>query len=144
MALCCMTAESLDSTEPARWLEFARDDLAFGETGMAAHPRPAAWSFQQAAEKALKAVLPAKGRHVPRTYDVVFLLSQLAEVIPAAMEVRDAVFVLAAITPTSRYPDDGMEIGRQDAVELAQAARLIVEWAQHQCGLARGAADKQS
>lgn len=138
-----MTAERLDSTEPERWLEFAREDLAYGVSGMNAHPRPAAWSFQQAGEKALKAVLLAKGLDVPRTHDVAFLLSLLAESIPGAKEVRDAALVLAAITPTSRYPDDGMEIRPQDAAELAHAAQLIVEWAQRQCTTARGATDTQ-
>lgn len=137
-----MTAERLDSTEPERWLEFAREDLAYGTSGMAAHPRPAVWSFQQAGEKALKAVLLAKGLPVPRTHDVAFLLSLLAESIPVAKELRDAALGLAAITPTSRYPDDGLEIGPQDAAELAQAAQLIVEWAQRQCTTAGGATDK--
>lgn len=128
-----MTAGQLDSNESKRWLDFARDDLAYGEVGMAAHPRPAAWSFQQAGEKALKAVLLARTLDVPRTHDVAFLLSRLAEVIPEAKDVRDAVFALAAITPASRYPDDCLNISAHDANELAQAARLIVEWAERQC-----------
>ena len=135
-----MTAGSLDSSEPKRWLAFARDDLAYGESGMTTHPRPATWSFQQAGEKALKAVIIAQGLDVPRTHDLAFLLSGLAGAIPENQKVRDAVFVLAAISPASRYPDDSLDISPQDAAESAQAARLIVEWAQRQCAGAAGGA----
>lgn len=128
-----MTAERLDPSEPKRWLESAREDLAYGEGGRAAHPRPATWSFQQAGEKALKAVLLAKGRPVPRTHDVAFLLSGLVDIIPETKEVRDAVLLLATITSASRYPDDSIDISPQDAAEFAQAARTIVEWAQPHC-----------
>lgn len=34
-ALCSMTAERLDPSEPKRWLESAREDLAYGEGGRA-------------------------------------------------------------------------------------------------------------
>ncbi|MBI2814395.1 MAG: HEPN domain-containing protein [Opitutae bacterium] len=129
-----MTAERPDPGEPKRWLESAREDLAYGEGGRAAHPRPATWSFQQAAEKALKAVLLAKGRPVPRTHDVAFLLSGLADIIPETQEVRDAVLLLATITSASRYPDDSIDIRPRDAAEFALAARTIVEWAQQHSG----------
>jgi len=49
-----MSAAQFEPNESERWLEFARDDLAYGQSGMADHPRPAAWSFQQAGEKSLK------------------------------------------------------------------------------------------
>ena len=52
-----MTDARPEGSEPERWLEFARDDFGHGEAGLAAHVRPAAWSFQQAGEKALKAML---------------------------------------------------------------------------------------
>jgi len=132
-----MTAERPDPSEPKRWLESAREDLAYGEHGRVAHPRPATWSFQQAGEKALKAVILAKGRPVPRTHDVAFLLSGLVDIIPETKDVRDAVLLLATITPASRYPDDSIGISPQDAAEFAQAARTIVEWAQHHCGTSR-------
>jgi hypothetical protein len=36
--------------EASRWLDFAREDLAYGSFGLERFPRAAAWSFQQAAE----------------------------------------------------------------------------------------------
>ena len=42
-----------------RWLDYAQEDLDYGLLGLGRYPRAAAWSFQQAAEKALKACLTA-------------------------------------------------------------------------------------
>jgi HEPN domain-containing protein len=128
-----MSAARIDPIEPERWLEFARDDLAYGESGMADHPRPAAWSFQQAGEKSLKAVFLHRGLKVPRTHDVAFLLSILVESMAVAPGVGDAALALAAISPASRYPDDLMEISQNDAFELARASRLVFDWARDQC-----------
>lgn len=129
-----MSAAQREPNEPERWLEFARDDLAYGEIGMAAHPRPAAWSFQQAGEKALKAVFLQRGLKVPRTHDVAFLLSCLAESTAVTPAVSEAALALASISPGSRYPDDLAEISQNDAAELARAARVLLDWAQNPCG----------
>lgn len=128
-----MSAARLEPNEPERWLAFARDDLAYGESGMAAHPRPAAWSFQQAGEKSLKAVLLQLGLKVPRTHDVAFLLSVLAESTAVSPAVTEAALVLASISPATRYPDDLIEISQNDAAELAQAAHVLLDWARNQC-----------
>jgi HEPN domain-containing protein len=128
-----MTAARLEPSEAQRWLESAREDWSYGEAGRSAHPRPATWSFQQAGEKALKAVLLAKGRPVPRTHDVAFLLGGLVDVTPETHEVREAVLLLATITPASRYPDDCIDISSQEAAEYSSAARTIVLWAQRHC-----------
>ena len=128
-----MSAARINPIEPERWLEFARDDLAYGESGMADHPRPAAWSFQQAGEKSLKAVLLQLGLKVPRTHDVAFLLSVLAESTAVSPAVTEAALVLASISPATRYPDDLIEISQNDAAELARAARVLLDWARNQC-----------
>jgi HEPN domain-containing protein len=74
-----------------------------------------------------------RGLKVPRTHDVAFLLSVLAESIAVAPVVSAAALALAAIAPASRYPDDLMEISQNDAVELARASRLVFDWARDQC-----------
>ncbi|MDI1251362.1 MAG: nucleotidyltransferase domain-containing protein [Lacunisphaera sp.] len=50
-----------DLAEASRWLAYAMEDLEHGKLGAASFPRSAAWSFQQAAEKALKALILASG-----------------------------------------------------------------------------------
>ena len=60
-------------TETARWLRYAEEDLITAETLLAqAHipPRQACWFAQQAAEKALKAVLIFLQIDFPRTHDL--------------------------------------------------------------------------
>lgn len=100
--------------EAARWLEFAREDLAYGSFGLERFPRAAAWSFQQAGEKALKAGLIAVGQVPPRTHDLILLLNLLDPNAPKS--VREAVIDLAEITTAVRYPDDEM-----DTVDVALA-----------------------
>ena len=60
-------------TETDRWLRYAEEDLITAETLLAqAHipPRQACWHAQQAAEKALKAVLIFLQIDFPRTHDL--------------------------------------------------------------------------
>ena len=64
MGFSSMASRSDQSSEAQRWLAFAEEDLAYGKLGMAGFPRAAAWSFQQAAEKAFKSLLISKGQSV--------------------------------------------------------------------------------
>ncbi|MBW7896413.1 MAG: HEPN domain-containing protein [Opitutaceae bacterium] len=93
--------------EALRWLDFAREDLAYGGFGLERFPRAAAWSFQQAGEKALKAGLVAKSIVPPRTHDLVLLLNLLDP--NGSEELRTAVLQLAEISAAARYPDDDAE-----------------------------------
>lgn len=120
-------------SEPNQWLAYAVDDLAYGELGMAALPRAASWSFQQATEKALKALLLAKRREVPRTHDVAYLLSQLAPLLSLSDVVKDAALLIAEITPATRYPGDDLPpIETEDAHAYFQAAKQLVDWVAHE------------
>ena len=59
--------------ETARWLRYAGEDLITAETLLAQAripPRQACWHAQQAAEKALKAVLIFLQIDFPRTHDL--------------------------------------------------------------------------
>ena len=42
--------------EIRQWLAYSADDLSYGALGRESLPRAASWSFQQSAEKALKAI----------------------------------------------------------------------------------------
>jgi len=115
-------------SESKQWLAYALDDLAYGELGMNSLPRAASWSFQQAAEKALKALLLAKVLEVPRTHDVAYLLNQLQATLSLPVEIADAVLLIAEITPATRYPaDDVPPIEKKEAREYYQAAKHIVD-----------------
>lgn len=112
-------------TEVRRWLEYADEDLAYGPHGITVFPRAAAWSFQQAAEKASKACLIAEAKVPPRTHDLVLLLNLVAP--NPSPELKGAVLKLAEITASSRYPDDMEPISVSLAAEYAAAAKAVLQ-----------------
>ena len=72
-------AERPPPGSPQDWLRHARSDLLLARTRKTRALLYAHLCFhaQQAAEKALKAVLLAHGIQVPRTHDMAFLIDQL-------------------------------------------------------------------
>jgi len=127
-----------ESAEAARWLAYAVEDLEHGKLGASSFPRSAAWSFQQAAEKALKALLLASGQPVPRVHDLAFLLQGLGKSFPRSRELLDPVMDLAEISKVSRYPRELDEITTQDCGRFQKAAEAIVAWCQNQLDTAAG------
>jgi HEPN domain-containing protein len=116
--------------EARKWLAFAEEDLEYGRFGLARFPRAAAWSFQQAAEKALKACLIATGSIPPRTHDLVLLHNLTGA--KNEFTIGEAVLKLAEVSTSSRYPDDTETISVELAKEYEQAASAIVLWANKQ------------
>jgi HEPN domain-containing protein len=111
----------------AEWLRFAREDLVGAEADLAdrvAHePRHVCFGAQQAAEKALKAMLVARQMRFPLKHD----LEELANLIGApAAELRPADLAeLSEWAVASRYPDFD-EPTWADAERAVDAARRIV------------------
>jgi HEPN domain-containing protein len=112
--------------EVGRWLDFAEEDLAYGRLGMEAFPRAAAWSFQQATEKALKAILTLHGQVPQRTHDVLVLFNAVTAVSDGWEPLRAAVVRLAEIAASSRYPDDLPPVGSAEVKAFDGAAQNIV------------------
>lgn len=111
--------------DPAEWLRRSRADLRVAELSRADPDLPG-WTtgfhLQQAAEKALKAVLVARGRAAPRTHD----LEQLAEAVeafhPALAGWADRLLGLSEFAVAQRYP--GVE---EPAVDLGGAEAQVRE-----------------
>lgn len=123
-----MSGKQPEADESQRWLEYAREDLEYGFLGCRRFPRSAAWSFQQAAEKAMKSMILRQEMQVPRSHDVAYIASLLESATLLPGEVAAAVLDLAEITPAGRYPDDDMMITETDAVRYGSSARIVVEW----------------
>jgi HEPN domain-containing protein len=119
-------------SEAESWLDYAREDFAHSQLGADAFPRSAAWGFQQAAEKALKAVFIANRRAVPRTHDLAFLLSALAERNTTSVLPFEDVLALATISPAIRYPGDWPALEPEDIARLATAAARVMAWAEQE------------
>ena len=92
---------------PAWWLRTALGDLAAARAlldvpGVA--PRQAAYLAQQAAEKALKAVIAVEGSEPPLTHDLLFLI-QGSPGRAGLRGVHADVVALSLAQTVARYPD---------------------------------------
>ena len=115
------------------WLRYAAEDLATAATLLAASSpvwRNAAYHAQQAAEKALKALIFHLGGEPARIHDLVQLLLDIAALnraigtrLLAAQQNAAAELTLFAVTP--RYPGAG-DISPDQAISAVAAARAIV------------------
>ena len=126
MEFSSMAGPSDQFSEAHRWLAFAEEDLAYGKLGMAGFPRAAAWSFQQAAEKAFKPLLIFKGQTPRRTHDLVALFNSIVVLSAHWEELRADVLCLAEIAASSRYPDDLATIEKLEIERFARSAQSIV------------------
>ena len=114
------------------WLRHARSDLALArmrKTKTVLHEH-LSFHAQQAAEKALKAVLVHHRIRFPRTHDLAYLMNLL----PSGVSIPPALIELPLLTKYAvqqRYPGDVPPATlkhRRQAVLLAQNA---VAWATH-------------
>ena len=126
-----------------RWLEYAADDLRTAEFLLQQPdfiPRHPCWLAQQAAEKALKALLIFLQIEYPFSHD----LDQIRLLIPEGWRVRYDPPDLSFLTEwavEARYPGDWPDATEVDAQEATDQARTVLEYvrgdlARH--GLERG------
>lgn len=114
--------------EAARWLSYAQGDLLSAETLLARQevpPRNACYLAQQAAEKALKAILVFLEMEVPRTHD----LDSVASRIPDEWAVKQTTADLNELSEwavTPRYPADMPEATGADALSAVTNAREVL------------------
>ena len=114
--------------EVQRWLRYAREDLTAAETLLHQQhviaPRHVCWLAQQAAEKALKAVLVFLQIDFPRRHD----LDALRQLIPDGWHLKDELPELATLTEwavEARYPGDWPDATAADALAAVQQARAV-------------------
>ena len=126
----------MDDRDAQTWLRYAEEDLeaaeAFsGRPGFA--PRVACYQAQQAAEKALKAVLVAEGRDPVLTHH----LRVLQDLVAPGTRVASLNVDLDALSRwhiQGRYPGDWGEATRDDALAAIGVARSVVEAAREDVG----------
>lgn len=115
--------------EVERWRRYAAEDLREAER-LVEHddtvPRHPAWMAQQAAEKALKAILIFHQIEFPFTHN----LATLRDLIPSGWDVKQVEANLGRLSEyavASRYPGDLPDIFPDDAQAAVRDARRIVE-----------------
>ena len=93
-----------------------------GEWGV---PRHACWLAQQAAEKALKAILVFASIEPPRSHD----LDLLRNLAPAGWQLKTSLSDLAELSQwavEARYPRDWTEVALPHAAQAVNQARQVI------------------
>jgi len=126
-----MPYEGRFSGSPAAWLRYAYSDLELARVR-----RPSKVLFeelcfhaQQAAEKALKAVLITKGVPPPKTHNIRTLLDLLPQEVNVPEEIEDAAS-LTDYAVTSRYPGVFESVDEKEYKEAVRLAERVVLWAE--------------
>lgn len=123
--------------EVKEWLDFAKMDLSSArhlyETF---YPRPLqiiCYHCQQAAEKALKAVIVAKGKPggMPKMHDLEFLLNQMKNYTDIKEELWDYAEALTPYGIEIRYPG-GTELSDEQAELGLKYADTLYSWAREE------------
>lgn len=113
------------------WLSKARHDIETARR-MVNHAEPitdtAVYHCQQAAEKALKAVLIKRGEAVFKTHDLVALLTKCANSDQAFTRWVEVAATLTPYATAFRYPSDDPEPPLADAQDAIRMARELLEF----------------
>lgn len=126
-----MPRERFPPDDPREWLHRARSNLRLARTEPpGVDLEDLCFDAQQAAEKALKAVLIARGIVFPYGHDLArlrTLLEQAGEVVPLSPE--DAVG-LTAFAAFTRYPFDDDPVTEEEYRRAVATAETVVAWAE--------------
>jgi HEPN domain-containing protein len=112
--------------EAKRWLDAAREDLAYADHAAAGgHHAPACFYAQQVAEKCVKAVHYLRGARTVIGHNVRALIEQLDPVPAALGDLLDAARELDLLYVPTRYPN-GLDAGTPArAFSKAQSGRAL-------------------
>jgi HEPN domain-containing protein len=117
--------------DPREWLNRARSDLVLAraeEEGI--YLEDLCFHAQQAAEKAVKALLIMYGIEFPYVHDIAQLLTLLeraGQEIPEPVRQSERLTRFAVFT---RYPDVGPPVSHQEHAEAVNIAEAVVRWAE--------------
>lgn len=126
-----MPDEYSDSGDPVNWLRYAKSDLALAQVLLTPDMIRGSLCFhaQQAAEKALKAILIFKNIPYPKTHNIRTLLDLLPQEIVLPHDVDEAA-ILTDYAVVSRYPNNIEEITEEEYLEAVKLARAVFIWAE--------------
>lgn len=127
--------ERFPPDDPREWINRARSDLIQSKSEVpGVYLENLCFNAQQAAEKAIKAVMIARNIEFPYVHDLDRLLSLLedeGEVIPAPICQANKLTKYATIT---RYPGDIGPVTEQEYAEAIAMAEAVVRWAEERIG----------
>ena len=123
----------VDSTDCKKWLKRARQDLRTASNNLQDDPVFLAdaicYSCQQGAEKAMKAYLLSRGKKVPNTHDLRYLLQLCRSFDSEIDSLQEAIRELSEYAVEARYPGDNFgDITADDAQQAYEYSGTIVEY----------------
>ena len=126
-----MPPEASAPGSAADWLRHARSDLALARVQNTPEILRESLCFhaQQAAEKALKAVLVAQTISFPRTHNLGVLLDLLATALQPPADIQ-AADILTEYAVSSRYPSEVEPITEEEYQKALNLAERVVAWAE--------------
>ena len=117
--------------DPREWLNRARSNLAMAKNRVeGAYLKYPCFEAQQAAEKAIKAVMMKRNIEFPYVHDLGRLLTLLEQ---AGEGVPPAVAKAGELTPyavDTRYPGTSEPVTEQQYCEAIEIAWAVVHWAE--------------
>ena len=123
--------ERFPPDDPREWMNRARSNLARLKSRMpGVYLEDLCFDAQQAAEKAIKAVMIARNIEFPYVHDLARLLSLLeegGEAIPAAIHQADELTKYATIM---RYPGGIRPVSDSEYQEAVAIGEAVVRWAE--------------
>jgi len=113
------------SDDPSLWLRYAEDDLTTAQANVPMQVR--GYHPQQAAEKAIKAMLIHHGIDFPWVHD----LRHLATLLPPSAygPSVDNATELTAYASAARYPRHNATYKPAEVADAVELARAVVAWA---------------
>ena len=123
--------ERYSPDDPREWLNRARSSLPIATSRVTgAYLEDLCFEAQQAAEKAIKAVMMKRNIDFPYVHDLGRLLTLLED---TGMQIPPAVARAGELTPyavIARYPGTAEPVDEQQYREVIETAESVVRWAQ--------------
>ncbi len=123
--------ERFPPDDPREWLNRARSNLALAKNRVSdAYLEDLCFEAQQAAEKAIKAVMIRRNIEFPYVHDLAHLLSlleEVGEIIPKSVLRAEELTSYAVDT---RYPGLSSPVEEQEYVDAVEIAETVVRWAE--------------
>ena len=123
--------ERFPPDDPREWMNRARSNLALASNRIpGTYLEDLCYEAQQAAEKAIKAVMIKRGIEFPYVHDLGRLLSILESVGESIPEEIYEAALLTKYAWEGRYPGVIEPVSGQDYAEAIRIAEAVVRWAE--------------
>ena len=123
--------ERFPPDDPREWMNRARSNLARAANRIpGVYLEDLCFDAQQAAEKAVKALLIRRGVDFPYVHDVGLLLTLLEEDGETVPELVRQAEKLNPYATTTRYPDIAQPVSEREYADAVEIAEAVINWAQ--------------